>query len=92
MPTYEYRCTGCGHRFDVFQRIVDPPVKDCPRCRAKDSVEQIISGGSGLIFRGSGFYETDYRRKPASTDSARPCESSTSDGTAGSSKSASNGD
>ena len=78
-------------RFDVFQRIVDPPVKDCPKCSTKDSVEQIISGGSGLIFRGSGFYETDYRRKPASTDSAKPYESGTSDGTVGSNRPASTG-
>jgi len=63
MPTYEYECTECGHRFEVFQRIVDPPVKDCPKCKKKNCVEQIISGGGGLIFKGSGFYETDYKRK-----------------------------
>ena len=63
MPTYEYQCQKCGHRFSEFQRIVDPPIKDCPKCRKKECVEQIISGGSGLIFKGSGFYETDYKRK-----------------------------
>jgi putative FmdB family regulatory protein len=63
MPTYEYQCQKCGHRFCEFQRIVDPPIKDCPECKKKDCVEQIISGGSGLIFKGSGFYETDYKRK-----------------------------
>jgi len=63
MPTYEYQCQKCGHRFSEFQRIVDPPIKDCPKCSKKDCVEQIISGGSGLIFKGSGFYETDYKRK-----------------------------
>jgi len=62
MPTYEYQCQKCGHRFDVFQRIVDPPVRDCPKCRRKGCVEQLISGGSGLIFKGSGFYITDYKR------------------------------
>jgi putative FmdB family regulatory protein len=62
MPTYEYRCRKCGHRFDVFQRIVDPPVKNCPKCHARGSVEQLISGGSGLVFKGSGFYITDYKR------------------------------
>lgn len=62
MPTYEYQCGECGHRFEVFQRIVDPPVRDCPKCGRKDCVEQLISGGSGIIFRGSGFYETDYKR------------------------------
>lgn len=63
MPTYEYQCQKCGHRLSEFQRIVDPPIKDCPKCEKKDCVEQIISGGSGLIFKGSGFYETDYKRK-----------------------------
>jgi len=65
MPTYEYQCRKCGHRFEVFQRIVDPPVRDCPKCATKGSVEQIISGGSGLIFKGSGFYITDYKRSGA---------------------------
>jgi putative FmdB family regulatory protein len=63
MPTYEYQCQKCGHCFSEFQRIVDPPIKDCPKCKKKSCVEQIISGGSGLIFKGSGFYETDYKRK-----------------------------
>jgi len=63
MPTYEYQCQKCKHCFSEFQRIVDPPIKDCPKCKKKDCVEQIISGGSGLIFKGSGFYETDYKRK-----------------------------
>jgi putative FmdB family regulatory protein len=66
VPTYEYQCQKCGHRFSEFQRIVDPPIKDCPRCRKKSCVEQIISGGSGLVFKGSGFYITDYKRKPTS--------------------------
>lgn len=64
MPTYEYQCRKCGHRFEVFQRIVDPPVRNCPKCRRRGSVEQLISGGSGLIFKGSGFYITDYKNKP----------------------------
>ncbi|MEO0081958.1 MAG: FmdB family zinc ribbon protein [candidate division WOR-3 bacterium] len=63
MPTYEYECRKCGHRFEVFQRIVDPPVRKCPKCKRNGSVEQIILGGSGLIFKGSGFYITDYARK-----------------------------
>lgn len=70
----------------MFQRIVDPPVRNCPKCDTRDSVEQIISGGSGLVFRGTGFYETDYRRRPASTDPAKSDESRTSDGKAGSDK------
>lgn len=70
MPTYEYQCKKCGHRFSEFQRIVDPPIKDCPKCGKKSCVEQIISGGSGLIFKGSGFYITDYKNKPSDGSSS----------------------
>lgn len=60
MPTYEYRCGNCGHRFEKFSpRITDATAIACPRC---DGVaERLISGGAGLLFRGSGFYITDYR-------------------------------
>jgi putative FmdB family regulatory protein len=78
MPTYEYQCKKCGHCFSEFQRIVDPPIKDCPKCMKKDCVEQIISGGSGLIFKGSGFYETDYKRKSSSGGSSSGSSSSKS--------------
>ncbi len=71
MPTYEYECRKCGHRFDVFQRIVDPPVKNCPRCKKRSCVEQIISGGSGLIFKGSGFYITDYKKNSSPPDDGK---------------------
>ncbi len=87
MPTYDYQCQKCGHRFEVFQRIVDPPVKDCPKCRTKGSVEQIISGGSGLIFKGSGFYETDYRRSESSSKPVKPENTDTSSNSTGSSSS-----
>jgi len=69
MPTYEYQCQKCGHRFSEFQRITDPPIKDCPKCKKKNCVEQLISGGSGLIFKGSGFYITDYKKKSKPPDS-----------------------
>lgn len=62
MPTYEYECDACGHAFEKIQRMVDPAVRKCPKC-AKLKVRRIISGGSGVIFKGSGFYETDYKRK-----------------------------
>lgn len=61
MPTYEYQCGRCGHRFDLFQKITDPPRKRCPRCRG--SVRRLIGAGAGLIFKGSGFHTTDYRSK-----------------------------
>lgn len=68
MPTYEYACTKCRHRFEEFQRISDPPVKACPCCGAP--VMRIISGGAGLIFKGSGFYITDYRNRGVSNSSS----------------------
>ena len=61
MPTYEYKCRECQHLFEKFQAMSDEPVKICPSCGG--SVERLISGGGGLIFKGSGFYITDYKRK-----------------------------
>jgi putative FmdB family regulatory protein len=59
MPTYEYRCPQCGTDFEKFQKMSDPPVAPCPACGAEG--ERRISGGAGLVFKGSGFYITDYR-------------------------------
>lgn len=61
MPTYEYECTHCGHRFDLFQKMTDKHIDNCPKCQKK--VRRLISSGSGIIFKGSGFYATDYRKK-----------------------------
>ena len=61
MPTYVYECERCGHRFEVLQQITDPPRSRCPECRGK--VRKVITSGGGLIFKGSGFYITDYKRK-----------------------------
>ena len=60
MPTYEYKCPKCGHRFDVFQKITARPGAPCPKCGTR--AERLISGGTGVLFKGSGFYETDYKR------------------------------
>lgn len=62
MPTYEYVCKTCKHQFEKFQSMLDKPVKKCPEC-AKGKVERIIHGGAGVLFKGSGFYQTDYRSK-----------------------------
>jgi putative FmdB family regulatory protein len=61
MPTYEYVCTKCHHRFEAFQSIASKPLTVCPVCHG--DLERLISGGAGLIFKGSGFYETDYKNK-----------------------------
>jgi putative FmdB family regulatory protein len=62
MPTYDYQCPDCGHAFEVFQSIKAKPVKVCPNC-GKRKVKRLIGAGAGLIFKGSGFYLTDYARK-----------------------------
>ena len=61
MPTYDYKCKFCGYKFEAFQSIVSEPLKTCPKCRGP--VERLISPGAGLIFKGSGFYITDYKHK-----------------------------
>ncbi len=63
MPTYEYECNGCGHRFEVFQKMSDNPLDTCPECGKQ--VRRILSGGLGIRFKGSGFYVTDSSKKPA---------------------------
>ena len=62
MPTYEYQCRSCGHRFEAVQNITAPARKRCPHCRKK--VDRLISAGAGFLFKGSGFYTTDHRSKP----------------------------
>jgi putative FmdB family regulatory protein len=57
MPTYEYECRSCGHTFDAFQSIKDEPLKICPQCGRE--IRRLINGGTGVIFKGSGFYVTD---------------------------------
>ena len=61
MPTYDYRCQECGHTFDVFQRMSEDVLTDCPEC-GKPGLRRLIGSGAGIIFKGSGFYETDYKR------------------------------
>lgn len=59
MPTYEYRCRKCKHQFELFHSIKDDKPKRCPKCRSR--ADRVPSGGAGLLFKGSGFYITDYR-------------------------------
>jgi putative FmdB family regulatory protein len=60
MPTYEYRCDACGHEFEIYQQITAPVMRKCPEC-SKLKLQRLIGTGAGVIFKGSGFYETDYR-------------------------------
>jgi putative FmdB family regulatory protein len=60
MPTYEYICDNCGHEFEQFQSITAKPLRKCPKC-GKSKLKRLIGAGSGVIFKGSGFYATDYR-------------------------------
>ena len=62
MPTYSYVCDACGHRFDEMQSMKAESLKICPDC-GEEKLRRLISGGAGLIFKGSGFYITDYARK-----------------------------
>lgn len=62
MPTYEYFCLKCGHEMEAFQSMKDEPLKKCPACK-KSSLKRKVGGGAGLIFKGSGFYHTDYKNK-----------------------------
>ena len=60
MPTYDYKCSKCSIEFERFQRITDEPIRKCPECNGK--VKRLIAGGTGIIFKGSGFYVTDNKK------------------------------
>lgn len=78
MPTYEYECEKCGGTFERFQPITAKPLKKCPVCGGK--VKRKIGAGAGIIFKGSGFYETDYKRsKSVSNDSPKKKDTSKKD-------------
>ena len=61
MPTYEYECRKCGHQLEQFQNISAAPLKKCPSC-GKNALRRLLGAGAGIIFKGTGFYQTDYRR------------------------------
>src|SRR6185437_3780626 len=61
MPTYDYECKGCGYAFEELQSFSDPVLTKCPKCK-KNKLERLFGGGGAIIFKGTGFYETDYRR------------------------------
>ena len=79
MPTYDYQCTKCGHTFEAFQSMTEEPLKKCPECNGK--VKRLIGGGSGLIFKGSGFYITDYKKSNSSVGGGQSISSKDSKST-----------
>jgi putative FmdB family regulatory protein len=80
MPTYEYECSKCGKTFELFQSMKDEPIKVCPDKKCRGKVKRLIGTGAGLIFKGSGFYITDYRsegyKEAAKKDSSSGSEKS----------------
>jgi putative FmdB family regulatory protein len=77
MPTYQYRCPACGHVFERFEKMNAAVRAKCPKCGKR--AERQISGGAGLVFKGSGFYATDYKRKESPKDSERSDKPAASD-------------
>ena len=77
MPTYDYVCDGCGHAFELFQSMTDSVKKTCPKCKKK-KLRRLIGAGGAIVFKGSGFYKTDYRsesyKKGAAADSGGKSE------------------
>ncbi|MBL7069398.1 MAG: zinc ribbon domain-containing protein [Candidatus Omnitrophica bacterium] len=72
MPTYEYECKKCAKKFELFQSITADTTMDCPNCKSK--AQRLIGGGAGFIFKGSGFYATDYKKRPAPAGEGRKKE------------------
>lgn len=80
MPTYDYKCENCGHTFEAFQSMKEEALKKCPEC-GKETLRRLIGAGAGLIFKGSGFYLTDYKNtsnKSSSSEEKSPSEKSSS--------------
>ena len=72
MPTYEYKCKDCGYTFEKFQSMKDKPIAKCPKCSGK--VQRLIGGGGAVIFKGSGFYATNYSQNASpACGRERPC-------------------
>lgn len=86
MPTYDYHCDACGHEFEEFQSITAKPLKKCPKC-GKRKLRRLIGGGAAILFRGSGFYQTDYRssayQKAAAAEKNNGSSSSGANGKSG---------
>ncbi len=82
MPTYDYTCDACKHEFELFQSITAKPEKKCPKCK-KNKLRRLFGAGAGIMFKGSGFYQTDYRsdsyKKAAEADKPKTDSAPASD-------------
>lgn len=81
MPTYDYRCDACGHEFELFQNITASPIRKCPECR-RLKLRRLFGTGAAIVFKGSGFYQTDYRSesyKKAAEKEKKAAESKSKD-------------
>ncbi len=74
MPTYDYVCTACNHEFELFQHITEGPIKKCPSC-GKLKAKRVIGTGGAILFKGSGFYQTDYRSEEYKSKAKKETES-----------------
>ena len=94
MPTYDYVCDGCGHAFELFQSMTENTKKTCPKCK-KPKLRRLIGAGGAIMFKGSGFYKTDYRsesyKKGAAADSGGKSEGGGKKSDGGGSKGGSSG-
>lgn len=80
MPTYDYVCEKCGHQFEYFQSMNDEKLKDCPQESCDGSVKRLLGTGAGIIFKGGGFYETDYRSESYKSGAKKDSDASKSGG------------
>lgn len=71
MPTYQYECEACGHEFEELQSMTAAKLTKCPKC-GKNKLSRLIGSGAGMIFKGSGFYETDYKKKTVPASETKP--------------------
>lgn len=91
MPTYDYECDACDHRFELFQQISADPIKKCPKC-GKSKLRRLFGTGAALMFKGSGFYQTDYRSESYKKASEADKKSASSESSKSDSKSESKSD
>jgi putative FmdB family regulatory protein len=83
MPTYQYECEACGHEFEELQTMMEAKLTKCPKCK-KNKLARLIGGGSGMIFKGTGFYQTDYKKSTPPPESKPSTPAVSPSGSAGS--------